>query len=478
MKRKTRALLCVLMIFLLASACLVPASANSAVRYWEGSTAYGVMVGEGQCPIQVLHETLTFDVPHFPDYVSADKSEQYEAKVTADYTLHNPTNDDVTVKLAFPFGQRPNYQFSPIEDEAFMMKSYGVSLNGEPVAIQLRHTFNEARFDLLTDLPRLRDGYLQDNFYSPELAVTHYVYEVSKINVTKTAIAYAELLIESDLGENTKIFVPNSLSPRDGDGVHIRTDLQMNSLIQLIDVYVLGEPLDTMPEWSLHFYQEQTPFDAEFELLDITQMTYYDLAMQEYGENEGITECDWYNAVTDSFLAGEQDFGVTRTYNGTLDMTERLMQWYEYEITVPAGKTVQNSVTAPLFPSINRGYEPSVYEYNYLLSPATTWASFGTLDVIIKTPYYLVLDNEGYESIEGVYQKHYDSLPTGELSLKLSTTENPKETGMNFAGMLFGFLAIIFGSFLAGIVGILVLIFIVVLILFVIVRTIIRRRRR
>ena len=466
MKRKTRALLCVLMIFLLASACLVPASANSAVRYWEGSTAYGVMVGEGQCPIQVLHETLTFDVPHFPDYVSADKSEQYEAKVTADYTLHNPTNNDVTVKLAFPFGQRPNYQFSPIEDEAFMMKSYGVSLNGEPVAIQLRHTFNEARFDLLTDLPRLRDGYLQDNFYSPELAVTHYVYEVSKINVTKTAIAYAELLIESDLGENTKIFVPNSLSPRDGDGVHIRTDLQMNSLIQLIDVYVLGEPLDTMPEWSLHFYQEQTPFDAEFELLDISQMTYYDLAMQEYGENEGITECDWYNAVTDSFLAGEQDFGVTRTYNGTLDMTERLMQWYEYEITVPAGKTVQNSVTAPLFPSINRGYEPSVYEYNYLLSPATTWASFGTLDVIVKTPYYLVNDTASFEKVEGGYKKHFNSLPSGELSFSLSASESPKHTSPYQTAFL-----ILLGIALAGVVFLIV-------ILVLIVRAIIRLFKR
>lgn len=475
MKRKTRALLCVLMIFLLTSACLIPASANSAVRYWEGSTAYGVMVGEGQCPIQVLHETLTFDIPHFPDYVSADESEQYAAKVTADYTLYNPSNEDVTVKLAFPFGQGPNYHFSSIEDGT---EGYGVSLNGEPIAVQLRHTFNEAQFDLLTDLPRLRDGYLQDNFYSPELSVTHYVYEVSKINVTKSATAYAELLIESDLGEDTKIFVPNSLSPRDEDGVHIRTDLQMNSLIQLIDVYVLGEPLDTMPEWSLHFYQEHTPFSAEFKLVDVNQMTYYDLAMQEYGENESITECDWYNAITDSFVLSNQDFGVTRTYNGGLDITERLMQWYEYEITVPAGKTVQNSVTAPLFPSIDRGYEPSVYLYNYLLSPATTWESFGTLDVIINTQYYLVNDTASFEKVEGGYKKHFDSLPAGELSFKLSTDESPKATGMNFAGMLFGFLAIIFGSFLAGIVGMLVLFFIAVLILFVIIRAIIRRRRR
>ena len=463
MKRTTRALLCVLMIFLLTSACLIPASANSAVRYWEGSTAYGVMVGEGQCPIQVLHETLTFDIPHFPDYVSANESEQYEAKVTADYTLYNPSNEDVTVKLAFPFGQGPNYHFSSIEDGA---EGYGVSLNGQSVEVQLRHTYLWGQFELYNDLPKLRDGYAEDVFYTPELPVTHYVYSLRKTNVTKAVQAYAELLIESDLGEKTKIFVPDSISPRDGNGVHIQVDVPYNVKQQILDVYVIGEPLEVMPEWKLGFRDLSPSFQAEFTLLSTTEMTYYDLTMLEYEENGSVMEKDWYNAITDAFIEGKRDFGVASSYHGTLDMTGWLMQWYEYEITVPAGKTVQNSVTAPLFPSIDRGYEPSVYLYNYLLSPATTWASFGTLDVIINTPYYLVNDTASFEKVEGGYKKHFDSLPAGELSFSLSASEKPKHTFPYQTAFL-----ILLGIALA------VVIFLIV-ILVLIVRAIIRLFRR
>ena len=133
---------------------------------------------------------------------------------------------------------------------------------------------------------------------------------------------------------------------------------------------------------------------------------------------------------------------------------------------------------APIFPGVSERYEPPIYSYTYLLSPATTWASFGTLDVIINTPYYLVQDTYRYEKVEGGYQKHYDSLPTGELSFKLSSDENPKNVGApNFAGMLFGFLAILFGSFFIGIVGIILAIVIAILILVAIVRAIRRRHR-
>ncbi len=472
MKIGSRMILCILTVTVLTSVCLFPASANSAVRYWEGSTAYGVVTGEGQCPVAVLHETLTFDIPHFP----FSTYDAYAPKVIADYTLHNPSDADITLQLAFPFGQEPNYPNG--FTDSFDKDAHRVSLNGQPVKMQLRNTYLWGQFDLLNDLPKLRDGYAKHDFYSFELPVTHYVYELRKNNVNQTAQAYAELLIKNDLGEKTKIFVPDSASPRDGDGVHIRVDVHRNTMQQILDVYVLGESLETLPEWKLGFHNDAKPFNAEFSLLSTTEMTYYDFAMLEYEENESVSERDWYNAVTDAFIQGERDFGVTSTYHSTLDMTGWLMQWYEYEITVPAGQTVQHTVTAPIFPSIDEGYEPTVYEYNYLLSPATTWASFGTLDVIINTPYYLVNDIYAYESFEGGYKKHFESLPSGELSFLLSTDEDPKSAGPNFAGMLLGFLAIIFGSFFIGVVAILIMIFIIVLILFVIIRAIVRRKRR
>ncbi len=472
MKLRLRIALYALIIIILASFCCVPAFANSAIRKWEGSTTHGVVSGNGQCPVSVLHETLTFDIPHFPD----DEYTQYSAKVTAEYTLHNPSQEDVTVRLAFPFGKRPSHHY--FKEEDFDASKYGISLNGQSLDAQLRHTYLYGQFDLQIDLPKLRDTYLEDEFYSKELPVTHYVYEVYKTEETRNAYACAELLIEQNLGGSTKLLVPGGVLLRDAAGDIIRVTVSSGDTRQLIDVYVLGAPIETMPAWRLQYSNTDLPFDGEVNLVSTNTLTYYELAMLEYEGHENMLEHDWYNAITDSLIKNEGRYGTLQTNYYQLDISDSLMQWYEYEITIGAGETVKNSVTAPMFPGIDQGYEPPIYVYHYLLSPATTWASFGTLDVIINTPYYLVNDIYAYESFDGGYRKHFDSLPSGELSFTLSSAENPKSTGMNFAGMLFGFLAILFGSFFIGIVGIITAIFIAILILVLIIRAIRRRSRR
>ena len=474
MNLKMRILIGLLVFGVLMSVVCVPTSANSAVREWSGSTAHGVVSSDGQCPISVLHETLTFDIPHFPD----GEDEQYTAKVTADYTLHNPTNADITVKLAFPFGETPNYRFFDVDDEAFLLESHVVSLNGEPVEAELRHTYHYGQFDLQTDLPKLRDSYMEHEFYSKELLVTHYVFEVCKTEENKNANSWAELLIEEYLGSNTKLLVPDSNILRDDAGDLIQVTLLPGNERQTIDVYVLGEPIDALPSWQLRYTNSDLPIDGEVNLISTTALTYYEIAMLDYEGHESISRMDWYNAITESFIAMEWRGHILRTHYTGLDISEYFMQWYEYEITVPAYTIVQNRVTAPMFPGISKRYEPSVYAYTYLLSPATTWASFGTLDVIINTPYYLVQDLQKFERIEGGYKKHYDALPNGELSFKLSSAENPKNAeAPNFAGMLFGFLAILFGSFFVVVVGIIIVIFIVILLLALIIRAIRRRNR-
>ncbi len=78
------------------------------------------------------------------------------------------------------------------------------------------------------------------------------------------------------------------------------------------------------------------------------------------------------------------------------------MRWYEYRITLEPGQRMVNTVTAPLYPSIDLLYEPPVYQYTYLLSPAQSWDRFGTLDVEIRTPDYLTESGlEGFTSTDG-----------------------------------------------------------------------------
>ena len=56
-------------VFLLALLCVVPVSANSAIKSWSGSDGNGVYTMEEDCPVVCLKEDLIFDIGSFPlDY--------------------------------------------------------------------------------------------------------------------------------------------------------------------------------------------------------------------------------------------------------------------------------------------------------------------------------------------------------------------------------------------------------------------------
>ena len=103
------------------------------------------------------------------------------------------------------------------------------------------------------------------------------------------------------------------------------------------------------------------------------------------------------------------------------------MRWYQYDIEIPAKGTIVNTVTAPIYPSINVNWEPSIYDYTYLTSPAKTWRKFGGLDIEINTPYYLVKDAYGFVKTETGYALSLEGLPEDELEFTLSSNENPQK---------------------------------------------------
>ena len=85
-------------------------------------------------------------------------------------------------------------------------------------------------------------------------------------------------------------------------------------------------------------------------------------------------------------------------------------------------------MTAPIYPTMNTRYEPPIYEYTYLLSPAKTWAEFGDLDIVVNTPYYMTVSGGlfHFEQMENGYRTSIDGLPEEELMFILSESEDPK----------------------------------------------------
>lgn len=89
-----------------------------------------------------------------------------------------------------------------------------------------------------------------------------------------------------------------------------------------------------------------------------------------------------------------------------------------------------NTVTAPLYPDIHKGWDPAIYTYQYLLSPAKGWADFGSLDIVVKTPYYMTQCNlDGFEKTAEGYTLHLEGLPDKELEFVLCYEQDPARPG-------------------------------------------------
>ncbi len=408
----------------------------------------GAMVVGENCPIEVTKEILTFDIAEFPASYYHEKEEYlaYSGKVTAEYTFYNPTDLTVTATLAFPFGKQPDYA-SIYDDETQSYitnvdtEKYDVKVNGEAIEKNIRYTLkSDMQFDLSEDLPKLKDSYVSDAFYSPTMTVTKYTYIVGGADkegqIDEDEYHAATAAFDWDGGDGqTKIYFP------DQDGFHLQKDGDARFGCwakngNVITVYAIGQPFSTPLEWKCYKnggVEDKEVIDGIVSLINTETMTFEDLALENWNESTGVSKVDWYNAVVDAFSYGAKDnpkYNYVSTNVVSSLSTEifmgGLMRWYEYEITVAPKTSIINTVTAPLYPEIDANYDPDIFSYTYLLSPASTWASFGELEVVINTPYFITENSlEGFTKTESGYSMKRNGLPNGELEFTLCSSENP-----------------------------------------------------
>lgn len=410
--------------------------ANSAQTYFQGIAPSGAIItGEGS-PIIVEQETLTFDLQEFPLEYYGEKEEYlaYSGKVTAEYTFHNPADYDVRAKLAFPFGQTPDYGyfFNPDTDKRVFVpdaEKYDVLVDGEPIESTVRHTlfYQGEEFELEKDLPNLMDGYMEDDFWNFDLPVTKYRWEISGIDEEFDA-ARLGFWWNGDETERKLMLMEQTGGNNSEDKIAVTRWVENGDIIE---IYVFGKPLEESLEWFSENGAEDTPFVYTLTFLGEETGTYEEFVFSEWEDDSTILRHDWYNAVTQNLKNCEWNYGVMGSfeYGNGLPFDE-LLRWYEYEIFVPADGTITNTVTAPMYPDMNTRYEPPIYEYTYLLSPAKTWADFGKLDIIVNTPYYMTESNAAVEGgfiwLDPGYEVSLDGLPDGELTFTLSESAKPK----------------------------------------------------
>lgn len=399
-------------------------SANSGPTEWTGTNLTGVSFTGEQCPLVVLEETLTFDISELPlaywEYrENPEIFSAYNASVTARYVFHNPTDADVTATLLFPLGDRP--QYGP--GSGIDLTKYGVWTDGVSVEMELRHTFVDGMaFSMDRNASDIRDGIEEHEFFSPELPVTRYTYKIVGAEYKGPKYEMAKLRIDSDPALTKVMMSPDGSITKREDYTVVGTALTEAGTV---DIWVIGQ-IPQKPYLC-------TALEGEMELVSTETSTFWELALSKRPADSRISEEDWYHIIVDKMEVGDWGNGYL-LYDLLYEGDYSVMPWYRYQLTVPAGETVENIVTAPVYPYMNVAWSPYIYTYRYLLSPAKGWAEFGPLDIEIKTPFHMTQCNlDGFEKTEEGYALHLDGLPDKELEFVLSEKQNPRKPGSGLA---------------------------------------------
>ncbi|MBR3358210.1 MAG: hypothetical protein IKG46_10360 [Solobacterium sp.] len=424
----------------------LPAKANSAIMIWQGTDVSGVVSADEECPLTVLHEDLTFQITDTPDssFGDPDSFRDYSSTVIAAYTFHNPSDLHVSARLAFPFGPLPYYAY-PRSDEDYSTvfekerEKYRIEINGQPADVTMRYTWLYGRdYDTSLDLPLLEDSYHTDEFLRPDTPVTIFTYKPVLSEPEKASHISASAVLSGDSSEVRWMLEPfRGLTIKES-----RTEASVWASEEEVHLIVLGPQDPQEPSWT--FTDAETDKEAEGTMvLENTETTtFLDCVLAAKKIFPDMSDHDWYNIFVGSLNASLEG---SRLYtNSFIEPVrhEQIMRWYVYTLEADPGETLINSVTAPVYPDVNMGYKEPVYTYTYLLSPASTWKEFGTLDVDIRTDLHLLKTSQpGFEQTDAGHRASFEKLPEGELSFDLCTVSSPSRK--NNSGWLYAMIFLV-----------------------------------
>lgn len=389
--------------------------ANSAQRYWRGVDSFGVTSIGGECPLEVESEKLTFNVSDFRQ--NGNDEGDYSQTVTAEYNFYNPSDSEVTANLVFPFGSE---SYSDYGEGKY---SGDIKVGGAPVSFNERYTYAMYRDFDLSQILRVRDDYYESGFFTRNLSVTRYYFSVGGVEDNKKYSPYASIKLPVSSGVKYALRDITGYSQGGGYYATVGKFVENGDTLELI---VYGNADVDNFQWTIYENgSEKKQIDGTVTLKYKETTTFGEFVFSNYDEKFGVSRVDWFNASADCLQSDNYGDVLSLTGDFGEGFLNDLMRWYEYDLTVPAGGRVVNTVTAPLFPDADYGYSPAVYEYVYYSSPAKTWKSFGTLSVEINTPYYIVSDSDLWTKTDGGYTRFYETLPD-EIRFKLSKSESPK----------------------------------------------------
>ncbi|SDK66679.1 hypothetical protein [Natronincola ferrireducens] len=400
--------------------------ANSGPVFWQGYPASDSMAIQENTPIMVRNENLIFDF--------SDNSESFHTiigRVTAAYTMVNPTNDMQSVQMAFPFVGRLD-SFSP-EDIAItageeplsyeiyvgdVVNSYGNSLQQD----------KEVSFDFATTIKNITDEfYRADNFAEDEKGKLYI------IEVKPTTDQRINFVVDFNFDAETTKVLTNGFNRYEWNREKTKIATWCYSP-ETLEIFVLGEDIDL-----------QISAFTDGELKIETDLFTYEIATQEVEfkpyfmdyikknshkeRHSMISDTQLYNVYGKALdvhftrnmaYASEHDFMGEENYQRILTLV--------YTVDFPQNSEKEVSVSYKTTGTMDRTQTVKpLYSFDYILNPAKNWRDFENLNIKVippkEAPYIVKSSIELEKGEDKVYTATLPNLPDEDLSFTLYAHE-------------------------------------------------------
>ncbi len=361
-------------------------------------------------PVQITESYYKLSVHSFPSAAFYGGT-YYSPCFSVDYRFYNPTDTDCTMTLYSP-AMLPRYAKS---NTYYCETDYGVTVNGFDADVTSRYALSYigGGSSLLYCFDELRDDRIRHDKYNSDCPVYRQTYTVS----SSAPYVDVEFDVKYDdyvLFENQQTSVNTLLNTK---------TIRLNSVKSGTEItaYCIGDVYD------LHSRAKLTPTDGsgkptegeyDCSLIPQTplQISFDDLAMIYYDASDGISETDYYNALMNGYVRYN---GISESEGLEQFRVGDLVEWKQFQVTVPARGYATCQITGPLFPLINVDGSNDLFNYEIITSQYSKFAGSGSMKVEVDTQYAFSADysSAGIVSNDSGFTASYDKAQYTRISL-------------------------------------------------------------
>ena len=441
-KNKRKSLIAALVLFTLLPMTILPSSAMTPIP---PSLLDGAAYSSAQMPsesgVVIENQSVTFDLGNFPDINDTDGAKKYSGTVTTEYTLFNPTDTEITLRVAYPIADTPTYLYGiDAKSDAAL---HSITVNNEKINPELRYGIDydvySSNYSHLGSI--ISDEYISNEFCSPEMTVTKYTFKQTGV---KQSGAYIGFDVKK-YGQLTGscIYLGEYANAWDVNYDYRRFHIIAGENGSTFDMYVFGKDLGSLPKWKIYkdfHLRDGDEIDGKIEFVSKETTTFSEYVSNYYDESLGISELDWFNmAATEIGTAIKSEQVYTPLYGLRGGFLSYRAKGFIYDITIAPGARVTHTITGPIYPHIETKFNPYTYSYEYNLFYPNADMFTGQINVKVNTPYYM-LEGKDFTRTDGGYSLTLNAkdkidgnseVTYGGINFTLSESENPEEVKNN-----------------------------------------------